>query len=223
MEHLDDAEYWSEFRFLKNDIYRLKDALEIPDVLRTYNRLAVDGIEALCIFLKRFAYPSRYSDFIVRFGRAVPDYSIISSTVMDRIYNRFSYLLEDFNLSFLTPIKLEEYCRAIKRKGAALDNCFGFINGTVRPICRPTVNQRMLYNGHKKIHALKFQSVVIPNGIIANMYGPMEGKCHDCALLRLSNLLTKLEQYAISTNGISLCLYGDPAYPIRMHFRSMPI
>ena len=223
MEHLDDAEYWSEFRFLKNDIYRLKDALEIPDVLRTYNRLAVDGIEALCIFLKRFAYPSRYSDFIVRFGRAVPDYSIISSTVMDRIYNRFSYLLEDFNLSFLTPIKLEEYCRAIKRKGAALDNCFGFINGTVHPICRPTVNQRMLYNGHKKIHALKFQSVVIPNGIIANMYGPMEGKRHDCALLRLSNLLTKLEQYAISTNGISLCLYGDPAYPIRMHFRSMPI
>ena len=52
LEHLDDAECWSEFRFLKNDIYRLKDALKIPDVLRTYNRLAVDGIEALCIFLK---------------------------------------------------------------------------------------------------------------------------------------------------------------------------
>ena len=137
---------------------------------------------------------------------------------MDRIYNRFSYLLEEFNLPFLTPIKLEEYCRAIKRKGAALDNCFGFIDGTVRPVCRPTVNQRM-YNGHKKIHALKFQSVVIPNGIIGNMYGPIEGKCHDCALLRLSNLLTKLEQYAISTNGISLCLYGDPAYPIRMHLQ----
>ena len=137
---------------------------------------------------------------------------------MDRIYNRFSYLLEEFNLPFLTPIKLEEYCRAIKRKGAALDNCFGFIDGTVRPVCRPTVNQRM-YNGHKKIHALKFQSVVIPNGIIGNMYGPIEGKRHDCALLRLSNLLTKLEQYAISTNGISLCLYGDPAYPIRMHLQ----
>ena len=85
----------------------------------------------------------------------------------------------------------------------------------------------MLYNGHKKIHALKFQSVVIPNGIIANMYGPIEGKRHDCALLRLSNLLTKLEQYAISTSGISLCFYGDPAYPIRMHlqcpFRSIAL
>ena len=77
LEHVDDAECWSEFRFLKNDIYRLKDALEIPDVLRTYNRLAVDGIETLCIFLKRFEYSCRYSDFIVRFGRAVPDYSII--------------------------------------------------------------------------------------------------------------------------------------------------
>ena len=182
----------------------------------------------LCVFfLKRFAYPCRYSDFIVRFGRGVPDYSIISSTVMDRICNRFSYLLEDFNLPFLTPIKLEEYCSAIKRKGAALDNCFGFIDGAVRPICRPTVNQSMLYNGHKKIHALKFRSVLIPNGIIANIYRPIEGKRHDCALLRLSDLLAKLEQYAISTNEISLCLYGDPAYPIRMHlqyqFRSIAL
>ena len=51
------------------------------------------------------------------------------------------------------------------------------------------------------------------------MYEPIEGKRHDCALLRLSNLLTKLEQYTISNNGISLCLYGDPAYPIRMHLQ----
>ena len=219
LENLTDAETSTEFRFLKNDIYRLKAVLRLPDILKTYNRLSVSGIEALCIFLKRFSYPCRYSDFVPRFGRPVPDYSIISNEIMNIVYNRFSYLLEDFNLPFLSPNKLEEYCTAVTGKGAALDNCFGFIDGTVRPICRPKINQRIVYNGHKKVHALKFQSMVLPNGIIGNMYGPIEGKRHDCSLLRMSNLLPKLAQYAIDTNGNSLCLYGDPAHPLRVHLQ----
>ncbi|CAH3150859.1 unnamed protein product, partial [Pocillopora meandrina] len=36
-----------------------------------------------------------------------------------------------------------------------LTNCFGFINCTVRPICRPGEKQRVVYNGHKRVHALK--------------------------------------------------------------------
>ena len=55
-------------------------------------------------------------------------------------------------------------------KGAPLNNCWGFIDGTVRPICRPGENQRTLYNGHKKVHALKYQSVVAANGLIANLF-----------------------------------------------------
>ena len=58
-------------------------------------------------------------------------------------------------------------------KGAALENWFGFVDGTVRPIARPDENQRVVYNGHKRVHALKFQSVALPNSIIANMYGPV--------------------------------------------------
>ena len=61
-------------------------------------------------------------------------------------------------------------------KGAALDNSRGFVDGTVRPVCRPTNNQRALFNGRKRIHAIKFQSVVAPNGFIANLYGPVEGE-----------------------------------------------
>ena len=32
---------------------------------------------------------------------------------------------------------------------------------------------RIVYNGHKREHALKFQSVAIPNGLIAYMFGPV--------------------------------------------------
>ena len=83
IDNLTDAECWSEFRFLKNDIFVLKDVLRVPDTVRTCNRLAVDDIEALCIFLKRFSYPTRYSDMIPRFGRPVPQYSIISTAILN--------------------------------------------------------------------------------------------------------------------------------------------
>ena len=60
--------------------------------------------------------------------------------------------------------------------GAPLQNCFGFIDGTVREIARPKFNQRVMYNGHKRVHGIKFQSVVTPNGITANLCGPFEAK-----------------------------------------------
>ena len=54
--------------------------------------------------------------------------------------------------------------------------CFGFIDGTVRAISKPGERQRVIYNGHKRIHGIKFQSVTLPNGLIGNMYGPVGKK-----------------------------------------------
>ena len=53
---------------------------------------------------------------------------------------------------------------------------------------------------------MKFQSVVVPDGLIANLSGPYEG----------NGLLPLLEQHAIH-NGAPLCLYGDPVYPLSVH------
>ena len=94
---------------------------------------------------------------------------------------------------------------------------WGFIDGTVRPICRPSINQKLVYSGHKRVHGLKFKSVVIPNGLIANMYGPLEAKRHDSAMLRISELLPKLEQCMTMPDGTVFSLYGDLAYPLCVH------
>lgn len=110
-------------------------------------------------------------------------------------------------------------CQIYIRQGAPLDNCFGFIDGTVRPICRPNINQRVMYNGHKRVHGIKFQSVVVPNGLIANLSGPYEGKKHDRMMLNESGLLGDLELNA-NYMGQPLCLYGDPAYPLRRHLQA---
>ena len=152
---------------------------------------------------------------VPRFGRSVPELSMISNFVLNWIYNNFSHKLSDFNQDWLAPAKLSEYADAIYQKGVAIDFCWGFVDGTVRPICRPSENQRMVYNGHKRVHAIKFQSVVAPNGLIANLFGPMEGRRHDCALLNASGLLQNLVQHSQTPAGQNLCIYGDPAYPIR--------
>ena len=94
--------------------------------------------------------------WIQRFGRLVPELSTISKTVLNYIYDNHHQRLRDWNRTPLSPAKLEEYARAISDKGAALKNCFGFIDGTVRATCGPGENQRDVYNGHKKVHGLKF-------------------------------------------------------------------
>ena len=98
---------------------------------------------------------------------------MLTNKVLDYIYDTHKNRIIQWNHAILSPHLLEEYAAAVHRRGAALDNSFGFIDGTVRPISRPERNQRILYNGHKRVHAIKFQSVVLPNGLIANMYGPV--------------------------------------------------
>ena len=83
--------------------------------------------------------------------------------------------------------------QSIYRKRVTLDNCWGFISGTVRPVARPGEHQRVLYNGHNRVHSIKFQSVVAPNGLIVNLFGPVEGRRHDSGMLAMSGLLPMLE------------------------------
>ena len=45
-----------------------------------------------------------------------------------------------------------------------------------------------MYNGHKKVHAIKFQSVVAPNGLIANLFGSVEDRRDDNGMLGESGL-----------------------------------
>ena len=134
------------------------------------------------------------------------------------------------------------FSAAVHAKGAALQQCWGFIDGTVRPIARPTRNQRIMYSGHKRIHCLKFQvwiitrcmccvyfmllspllimqSVDTPNGLIAHMFGPVEGRRHHAFMLGMSDLLGKLRKFNLP-NGEPYVIYGDPAYGLSRNILS---
>ena len=57
--------------------------------------------------------------------------------------------------------------------------------------------------------------------ISKNLYSIiLEGKRHDAAMLMMSDLYPQLEMHSHDTNGNPLAIYGDPAYPHRVHLQS---
>ena len=173
LENISNDERKAEFRFDLEDLPILAQAMWTPEKFTCDNGTTATGMEGLCILLKRFAYPCRYSDMISRFGRSVPELSEIANTVVEFVYSTHGHLLQTMNQRWLQPHRLQDYANAVHACGAALENCWGFVDGTVRPMCRPGKNQRILYNSHKRVHAIKFQSVVAANGLIANLFGPV--------------------------------------------------
>ena len=58
-----------------------------------------------------------------------------------------------------------------------------------------------------------------PDGLITNLYGTVEGKRHDSGMLIDSDLLNQLQQYSFGQNQCPSCIYGGPAYPLRVHLQ----
>ena len=149
---------------------------------------------------------------VALFGRSVHDISQIFNVSLTYVHTHFTVLLQSLDQPWIQN-NLSEFTAAIHEKGAPLQNCWAFIDGTVRPMCRPMLNQKVVYNGHKRVHALKFQGLTTPNGLIANLAGPYEGKKHDASLLAESEILEDLSNLR-GTRGEEVCIYGDAAYPM---------
>ncbi|KAG3140636.1 hypothetical protein PI124_g16714 [Phytophthora idaei] len=66
-----------------------------------------------------------------------------------------------------------------------------------------------MYNGHKRSHAVKYQSVVTPDGMIVHLFGPAESRAHDLTLLEDSALESTISS---DRRFRGYLLYGDPAY-----------
>lgn len=146
-------------RFRKSDLERLCSAQHLPDKYICNQGTAATGMEALFIMLRRLTYPNRWCDLAPVFGRAEPELSIIFDKVntcfsfdvtygrksnclcisvlphiTDDIYECFSHLLQSLDLVWLD---CAAFAAAISAKGAPLHQCWGFIDGTARPIARP--------------------------------------------------------------------------------------
>ena len=87
---------------------------------------------------------------ISQFRRPLPELCLVSNPVMNFVYDRWEHLLKTMNQQWIAPFNLQLFADTIHASVSLLDNCCGFTDGTVGPICGPRKNQRILYNGHKK-------------------------------------------------------------------------
>ena len=69
-------------------------------------------------------------------------------------------------------MSLEGYAEAIHNKGAALDNCIGFIDGTETHLSSQGITKSRLQWSQAGSRTKK-KLFTMPNGMIANMYGPV--------------------------------------------------
>ena len=100
------------------------------------------------------------------------------------------------------------FASSIYEKGAALENVWNFVNGTLRSAVRSVQNQRVTYKGHKRKHGLKYLSRTTPNGTIRNLFGPVEGRRHDGSMhIRYNACVKKLFNW---TKWREMGIYGDP-------------
>ena len=182
LDSMTDDECKAEFRFFQNNVYLLGEVLDIPDIMKCPNGVLMDGTEALSLLLMRFAYPCRFADMLARFERPVPQLCMITNRMMDYLFDEYSHLLADLNQPWFSSDRLRHFAATIHDKGALLENCWGFIDGTVRPLCKRDQNQRILCNRHKRVHRIKFQSVVAPNGLITSLFGAVDDRRHDSGM-----------------------------------------
>ena len=114
---------------------------------------------------------------------------------------------------YFTADRLALYCNRIHQKGVLLQNCFGFVDGTVLRISRPKINQNIVTVTSEYTASSFKVSLFLMNSLVI-LVAPMIVPCYTC--LGCSQIYR--DQYW--HNNQPLCIYGDPAYPLSIHLQA---
>ena len=154
LDSMDEKDCQFYFRFEKEEIHRVVAALGIPKYVTTTERDKCLGIDVFCMMCAKFAWPTRLGTLRVMFGSSLPRISRLVAALRSWLCNRFYAGMNDPKQ--LSDAKIAEFAAAVERV-SGVPIVFSFLDGTVRPICKPDVLQHPMYNGKDRVHALKFQ------------------------------------------------------------------
>ena len=163
---------------------------------------------ALCAWLRNRSLRSLEGQY----GWSHPRISRVVRHMSSWLYRRWAHLVDVQSRKhhLVSPRRLEYLAAAVERK-FKLPRFWGAIDGTVRPIAMPVEQEELVYNGHKRCHALKYQFISCPDGLIFCSL-PFEGRRHDAHIVTDTGLVQWAAQHAKNEQGEQLYLFGDPAY-----------
>ena len=224
IDDFDDSACNINFRFRKNHLKAFTDSLwpRISNYLQgdreriiLSNRYTAPYETCVLVYLYKMHRPMRLRPECESFfGMRMSHLSHIVRTFGDALYMVANPYLT--NPQIWQPF-FPNYAATIARHSDQfLTNAWGFIDATFRNVCRPTIHPEVLYSGYKKMHGLKFQCVVTPDGFIALLQGPFAGRMHDAAIFRETELEETLEEMMPFVEDEEDSVYhlcGDLAYP----------
>jgi hypothetical protein len=214
---------------------RLFVGLAFPEKFVGDSRHVFTGEEVYLFGLYRLVNLGKYSRRDIRDHFGFQDPSLCSrcfKMFLDHMTNQWGYLLTN-NEGFWTPY-LGSCARSIAEKclekGCWFDPAtfaiFGFIDNTMNATCRPCggpsedgrdaprydpLIQQAWYNGWKKLHGIKWQTVDLPNGMTYHAWGGFAVRHNDLFSLRHSDINDKIARAQI-LELVQYYIYGDSAY-----------
>jgi hypothetical protein len=209
---LDEKYFIQHFRFSHAEMDRVVLSLldvGFPRVIKTNTRDKCPLYDALCMMCFKYAWPMRLGTMVRIFYSSTSRMSRIISSLRSLLFKHFSHHLK--HPAPLSLETLETFCAAVRQK-SGLSICFGFIDGTVRPVCKPSVLQGSCYNGKDRVHALKYQALTTPDGMFLQLAGPWPGARHDQHMVKSSGLVNYIADLPRRHDGAMFVVYGDQGY-----------
>lgn len=204
----------SRFRFTKDQIRELMDALDFPGddywILSCGSRFTRE--EAITFYLRRLSYPNTLLNLAEEgFPAQRSALSQLHKLVSAWLYNHHTYRLLQTGLTKWVE-RVPMYADRVRDYTEFDLNIFGFVDGTSRAICRPGYFQNNLYSGHKKHHVLQFLSVTGPDGMILYTYGPTDKVHNDNWFMHACEMSTELLPSLHVLLDEPYGIYGDPIF-----------
>jgi len=217
----------------KQELRSLYAGFQFPDKVVTPSRHVFTGEECFLFGLYHLCNITKFDNEIIkiRFGFTKVLASFCFKAFLSHMINNWGYLLTN-NMDFWVPTMrgcsnaINEKCMEYGLDMGDNFNICGFTDNTMNSSCRPgggprqpgvladrndPLIQRAWYNGWKKLHGLKFQTIDLPNGMNAHVWGPFSVRHNDNWSLTNSNL-NEILRVAQLGNRMQYNIYGDSAY-----------
>jgi len=221
------------FRFKKEQIKRLYAALEFPAEFH-FEGCKFTGEEILLAGLYRMAQPRDSTGWAGTFGWLQSRASKAFKLYLNFMDQNWIYLIND-NVNYWSPMfpTLAEGIRLkLNSEGCTFAEgnfrIIGFIDCTHMETCRPgsgpcrkgkkskrkhKLIQRAFYNGWKKAHGLKVQTVSLPNGMTFHCWGPCSLRHNDITTWHKSKMNDIMVNCQLGRHK-QYFIFGDSAYKV---------
>ena len=197
------------FRWERAEMEQVCNVLRVPAVIRSRSGDRAPGFDVFCMLSMKYAFPTRLGQLIPFFGHSISKMSRLIAAL--RLYLFSEYALKLTWIPDITQRDVQRFCAGIHSK-TNFPICFGFIDGTVRPVCKPGLLQGEVYNGKDRVHSLKYQGFSTPDGMLQQLSGPWPGRRHDTVMYNRSGLPEWLDSLPRHESGAMYCLYADQGY-----------